>query len=949
VHVSGAAVDWAPLYAGARGGVELPTYAFQRRPYWTATPDASGAVTRLGLRRAGHPLLGAAVELAQDGGIVLTGRLSAVTHPWLADHVILGHILVPGTAFLELAGAAADRVGGGDTADLTLEAPLLLPEEAVLIQVTVGAPDRRGHRPVAIHARREDGKDGDDRDTAEWTRHATGTLAAPADRSPHEAEDAGRDLPGPWTSVDGTYERLSAHGYEYGPAFQGLRGVRGADGVIEAEVALPEELRGDAGDFGVHPALLDAALHPLVEFLAEDAAPGHIALPFTFTGVRLHASGAATLRVRWTRESGGWRLYASDPAGAAVLTLDAAGLREVPREQIERLGSAGTGKASSGGLYPVVWRSLPEPLGDGDCRWVRLSGDDLDAVAPGDGEAAPETVVVDLATPAGGPHGRDAVHALAARTLRLVHGWIADERFGQARLVLVTRGAQAARDGDPVPDLAAAAAWGLVRTAQTEHPDRFVLVDTADEDVPIAAVLASGEPQLAVREEALLVPRVARESVRPESGSAPLRRLGGHGSVLITGGTGGIGTLLARHLAERHGVRDLLLVSRRGDTADGARELAEALADLGATVRFAACDGADRAALAAVLSEATPPVSAVFHLAGTLDDGLLGDLDPDRLDAVLRPKADSALHLHELSLELGLDLDAFVVFSSVSGIVGTSGQANYAAANALLDALALHRYARDLPATSVAWGLWEQDAGMAGTLGATARARWARSGLTPLATDRALALLDDALAAPHPLHVATGLDQRALGERAARGELPAVLREVAPHVRRRAAASTARTDTTWSTRTAALAPAERERAALDLVRGVVAEVLGHTGADVVAGERSFKDLGFDSLTGVELRNRLASATGLRLSATVVFDHPTPATLAARLLDALGAGTAELAATPMAVAVAADEPIAIVGMACRYPGGVASPEDLWRLVESGTDAIGPFPADRGWDL
>ncbi|AKJ08823.1 hypothetical protein ABB07_01865 [Streptomyces incarnatus] len=953
VHVSGASVDWAPLYAGAGGGVDLPTYAFQRRRYWTATPDASGAVTRLGVRRAGHPLLGAAVERAQDGGIVLTGRLSAVTHPWLADHAILGHTLVPGTAFLELAGAAADRVGGGDTAELTLEAPLPLPPEAaVLIQVTVGAPDGQGHRPVAVHARREDGKDGDgreDADTAEWTRHATGTLVAPADRSTHETEDAARDLPEPWPPVDGTYGRLAAHGYEYGPAFQGLRGARGAHGLIEAEVALPDELREEAGHYGIHPALLDAALHPLVESLAEEAAPGHIALPFTFTGVRLHASGAAALRIRWTRERDGWRLYASDPAGAAVLTLDAAGLRDVPREQIERLGSAVPRNGSSGGLYPVVWRALPEPLGDADRRWVRISDDDLAAAVPADGRTAPEAVVMDLATPPGAPQGPDAVHALAARTLRLVRDWIADERFGQARLVFVTRGAQAAQDGDPVPDLAAAAAWGLVRTAQTEHPDRFVLVDTADGNVPLAAVLASGEPQLALRDGTLLAPCVAREAAPRESGTGPVHPIGGHGTVVITGGTGGIGTLLARHLAERHRVRDLLLVSRRGDTADGARELAGTLADLGATVRFAACDGADRAALATVLSEATPPVSAVFHLAGTLDDGLLGDLDPDRLDAVLRPKADSALHLHELSLELGLELDAFVVFSSVSGIVGTSGQANYAAANALLDALALHRRARGLAATSVAWGLWEQDTGMAGTLGTAARARWARSGLTPLAAERALALLDEALVAPHPLHVATSLDQRALGERAVRGELPAVLREVAPHVRRRAAASAASADATWSTRTAALAPAERERAALDLVRGVVAEVLGHAGADVVAAERSFKDLGLDSLTGVELRNRLASATGLRLPATVVFDHPTPTALAARLLDGLGTQPAGAARTSAVAAVAADEPIAIVGMACRYPGGVASPEDLWRLVESGTDAVGPFPQDRGWDL
>ncbi|MEV7405693.1 SDR family NAD(P)-dependent oxidoreductase, partial [Streptomyces sp. NPDC091267] len=954
VQVAGEKVDWSPLLGDGAGrpDLDLPTYAFQRRRHWTPTPDATASATRLGLVRADHPLLGAAVELADEGGLVLTGRLSLATHPWLADHDILGHPLLPGTAFLELAVAAADRTGGGEVAGLTLENPLVLPEaDALRIQVTVGAADDRGHRTFSVHTAPESAPD------AAWTRHATGTLAA-ADDTAAPAVPPGPPSPqATEKTVDALYERLAAHGYHYGPAFHGVRSLHEDGATLHAELVLPAELHEEAAHFGIHPALLDAALHPLVHRLADEAATGQIALPFDFAGARLHATGATALRIRWTKGDDGWTLHAFDPSGEPVLTLDAVSLRQVDGDRI----AAAAAGARPGALHRIGWHPVPAgPTAAGPTWAYADAADHAAGLAAG---PVPDALVVEL-TPADRPAGPEAARELAARTLALVQSWLADERFSEARLVLASRGAHAVDAGDPVPGLDAAPVWGLVRTAQAENPGRFVLLDLdpakGAAEPPYAAALASGEPQLAVRSGVLLAPRVERpDRERPGSATRPARLLGGAGTVLVTGATGTLGRLVARHLAGRHGVADLLLVSRRGADAAGAAELADELAGLGATARFAACDVADRQALAAVLAGAERPVSAVIHLAGILDDGLVTDLTPERLDAVLRPKADAARHLHELTTELGLDLDAFVVFGSVSGIVGNPGQANYAAANTSLDALAQHRHSLGLPGTSLAWGLWADDSGMAGTLDAASRARWARSGLAPLDTARALELFDEALSGPDALLVATRLDPQALAAQAASGDVLPVLRELVRSPRPRSAGTPAQTgaatDSSWATRVAALRGTERERAALELVRTTVGAVLGYAKSDTVAAERSFKELGFDSLTGVELRNRLATATGLRLPATVAFDHPTPGALAALLLTRLGGpatraeGTAPVLSGTADRIQATDEPIAIVGMACRYPGGVSSPEELWRLVESGTDAIGPFPADRGWDL
>ena len=410
--------------------------------------------------------------------------------------------------------------------------------------------------------------------------------------------------------------------------------------------------------------------------------------------------------------------------------------------------------------------------------------------------------------------------------------------------------------------------------------------------------------------------------------------------MLITGGTGGLGAVFARHLAEQ-GVRRLLLVSRRGDAAPGADRLVAELLELGCDARVAACDVADRDRLAALLAALDRPLTAVVHAAGVLDDGVVESLTAERLERVLRPKVDAALHLHELTA--GMALSAFVLFSSVAALIGSPGQANYAAANASLDALAARRRAEGLPATSLAWGLWADAGGMAGDLGEADLARLERMGVGALPARQALELFDAALGLDAALLAPVKLDLAALRAQARAGLLPALLRGLAPAPRR------ADADGSLAQRLAAVPAADRERVVLELVQAQVAAVLGHASAAAVGPDRAFKDLGFDSLSAVELRNRLTQATGVRLPATLVFDHPSPVAVARFLLAELGGTVAAARPAARPRRLDAGEPLAIVGMSCRYPGGVMSPEQLWELVATGRDAITGLPADRGWDV
>ncbi|MEW2524949.1 type I polyketide synthase [Streptomyces sp. NPDC047071] len=970
-HAHGAELDWKALLPGVRTTVDLPTYAFQRERYWPkAAPAGAGDVVFAGLRAAGHPLLGAAVSLAGAEGHLFTGRLSTQTHPWLVDHAVDGAILLPGTAYVELALRAGDEVGCGHLEELTLEAPLVVPEQgAVQLQISVGGPDGSGRRELSLFARPQD-----DSDDTPWTRHFTGSLlpAAPAEPSA-EAGELSAWPPARAERLDVTdlYERLTANGHGYGPLFQGLRAAwrRGDD--VYAEVELPQEAHADTEAFGLHPALFDAALHAigLGDFI-ERTDRAH--LPFVWSDVTLHATGATTLRVRVTSAGTDTvAVLAADATGQPVVSVGSLALRALSEEQL-------TGGPRLDALFQVEWTPVDAPATtDEQLASVALLGDaasgaplsarrtyaDLDALtaALDAGADLPATVLLPLfpETPsADGPGGTvelDAVRPLLERALDAVQGWLGDERFEASRLAVVTRGAVAA--GADAPDPVAAAVWGLLRSAQSEHPDRFALLDldpAGTDDAPVAAALAADEPELAVREGALRAPRLTRVPLPETTGNSETGDGSwGDGTVLITGGTGTLGGLVARHLVTRHGVRDLLLVSRRGEAAPGAAELRAELAESGARVRLAACDTADRAALAALLDETGAGLSAVVHVAGALDDGVVTALTPERLDTVLRPKADAALYLHELTA--GLDLSAFVLFSSAAGVFGTPGQANYAAANAFLDALAHHRRSQGLPATSLAWGLWAQASEMTAHLGAGELDRRTRAGAAPLTSAEGLALFDAAHAAGHPLTVPVRLDLAGLRARAASDGVPPLLRTLVRAPQRRTAAAAGQQEgSALAQHIAALPEADREEEVLTLVRGHAAAVLGYPSADAIAPDRAFREVGFDSLTAVELRNRLTAATGLRLPATLAFDYPAATVLARHVLEELlGTDAATLpkgtARTTAGTAPEDDDPIVIVSMSCRYPGGVTTPEDLWRLAADGVDAIGDLPADRGWDV
>ncbi|MFI1930493.1 SDR family NAD(P)-dependent oxidoreductase, partial [Streptomyces sp. NPDC020328] len=613
----------------------------------------------------------------------------------------------------------------------------------------------------------------------------------------------------------------------------------------------------------------------------------------------------------------------------------------------DELADSAASGAGADALFTVAWVAASDAvrpaeqmavLGELVAPGSRFA--DLDALesAIAGGAVVPEAVLVEVT--AGGRGGASAAREVTASTLGLLQRWVRSGPLAESRLVVVTR--QGVAVGDESPDLALAPVWGLVRSAQSENPGRFVLVDVEGEVPEWGVVAALDEPQVAVRGAVCLAPRLVRAS---EVAGAETPEFDPEGTVLITGGTGGLGVLFARHLAEQRGARRLLLASRRGTEAPGVTELVAGLEAVGCEVRVAACDVSDRAELASLIGSLDVPLTAVIHAAGVVDDGVLESLSAEQVERVMRPKVDAALHLHELTA--GMGLSAFVLFSSVAALIGSPGQGNYAAANAALDALAAHRRAQGLPATSLAWGLWAETSGMAGGLDETELARLERQGIGALSAEAGLGLFDRALRVGGSLVVPVRLDLAALRVRARSGLLPALLRGLV-----RVPGKSAGAGGSLARRLAEVGEADRERVVLELVQAQVAAVLGHATSAAVVPDRAFKELGFDSLGAVELRNRLTQASGVRLPSTLVFDHPTPVAVARFLLAEVG-GDVVAEKRPVVRArrasSGADEPLAIVGMSCRYPGGVSSPAELWELVSQGRDAVSPLPDDRGWDV
>jgi polyketide synthase 12 len=1193
---AGVPVDWSTAFARTGDAwVDLPTYPFQQRYYWQG-PTAPGATdaAEVGLTDADHPLVGGILRLADEDAVLLTGHWSAVAQGWLGDHRVAGSTVVPATVWLELARFAGTLVDRPRIEDLTVHATLVLPENGgVRVQVRVGAPDDQGRREIGMYSCPErEASDG------RWTRHAAGLLAESAATPGWGARTwppAGAELVG----TAGCYDRLAEAGYEYGASFSGLRSRWCLDDSGFAEVGVTVR---DSGEWPApHPALLDSALHPvLLDTL--DGGDDRLLLPSSFRGVELSAVDTDVLRVRVRT------------AGPDAVTVELADADGIPVGSIESLGmrplSPDRFPAIEGDLFRMEWTPVPATgVRSGEWATVRTP-QDLAVLA--EGATEPPLVVRADCTPSGGGLAESA-HTATANALELVQAWLADPRWESARLVFVTRGAVATRDGEDVAGIAQAPLWGLVRTAQTENPGRFALVDTDGDAADI--VLAKDEPQIALRGGRAYAPRLTRrppdalplpdapawrldttsqgtlenlallpepepaelgpgqvrvsirsaglnfrdvlialgtyperadlgleaagvvtgtgpgaegltvgdrvfglvtKSIGPtavadhrtlarmpagwtfeQAASVPVAFMAAHyglselaalmpgqsvlvhaaasgvgmaavqlaryrgaevfatassakwgllremglddehiassrsaefeqafaaatdgrgmdvvlnsltgertdaslrllprggvflemgkadlrdprsveerhpgvtyrpyaltalapeligellaellalfeqgalrplpvrvvdvrrapaalrmmsrgehtgkvvlrvpngdpeGTVLITGGTGVLGGLVARHLVTGHAVRNVVLVSRQGRGAPGAARLADELTGLGASVTIAACDVADREALAAVLADipADRPLTAVVHTAGVAANAPIDALTPDQLHAVLRAKVDGAVNLHELTAER--DLVAFVLYSSVAGVLGGPGQANYAAANVFLDALAAHRRAAGLPGTSACWGLWEQETDITSSLGCADLARLRRTGMAPMPTEQGLALLDTALGSDEAAPVLAALDLSAgatgeVGRALTRSRGPAPrARGTAPATRPRRTGSDAPekdagTDgSSLKSRLTGLPEAERETALRDLVRRHAAFVLGHESPDMVAGEQPFTDLGFDSLTSVELRNRLGSATGLRLPSTLAFDHPTPDAVVDYLLSELG--------------------------------------------------------------
>ncbi len=873
-HITGVAVDWPAVYAGSGARtVPLPTYAFQRERFWLVPTAGAGDVAAAGLHVVEHPILTAAVRVGDRDEWVYTGRISPETQPWTRDHVVFGIPIAPGTALVELALAAGAGVGAGALDELVLAAPLVLDDDAgCRVQVTVGAPED-GRREVAVYSTADAGPDDEQ---PEPTCHARGWLTTGTTGT--TGTTAAAPMPAQWPPagaepipVDGLYARMELAGLDYGPLFKGIRAAWRVGAELYTEVALPDDT--DDSGFVLHPALFDAALQGA---LVDKDPTAAVEMPFTWSGVR-PGRRVTSARVRLvTSAETGLRVDMVDETGAPVLGVGGLVYRSVDPAQLERARGGGPDS-----LYGVEW--VPVPVGQAaeKARLVRIGWDgdglaDLERAVAADG-TAPDAVVVRVAADLA--PGTPAAMALdaAGQMLATLQRWLATERLADTRLVAVTSGA-VALDGE-TPDIARAAAWGLARSVQSEHPGRIVLVDLDDAaaDVPWDALLAADEPQLAVRAGKVSAPRLARV---PAAAEDAVRSIDPAGTVLVTGGTGGLGVVFARHLAARHGVRHLVLVSRRGPAAEGAAELVAELTGLGAKVRIEACDIADRDQVTALLGSLDAPLTAVVHTAGVLDDGVIESVTPEQLARVMRPKVDAAWLLHELTAEL--DLSAFVLFSSGASLFGNQGQACYAAANGGLDAMAQQLRAAGVPATSLAWGVWADGVGMAGRLDGTNVARIESSGVALLAVERGLDLFDYSLGLDTAVLAPVQLDMPALRAQAREGSLHPLLRglvKVPAQAAEPAGGSLAQ-------RLAGVADNERESVVLDLVQAQVAAVLGHESAAAIDPDRAFRDMGFDSLASVGLRNRLSKITALRLPATLVFDHPTATAVTRFLLESV---------------------------------------------------------------
>ncbi|WP_340539825.1 type I polyketide synthase [Nocardioides sp. GXZ039] len=890
-HTAGASVAWAGIVGDPTGPPpDLPTYAFDRERYWLL--DRPGSVSGIaGMEQAAHPLLTARVDCA-DGRAVWTGRLATQTSPWLADHAVGSQVLFPGVGLAELLVAVGTDVGCAALDELVLQRPLSLGPDGLDLQVTFEPSEDAAPRRATVHMRDDDA----------WVLAASGTL------SPAVATN-GRAALAPWAEawpptgpgvrqIDPAtrYADLADLGYHYGAAFRGVQALWVDGTTLFAEVALAAE----PDDFVLHPALLDAVLHPILLAGREDG-DQELRLPFTFGGVTVHAQGATGLRVRITVDEGrdegagadgdeSYRIEAADARGHRVVSIDSLRAR--------RFAGADLGAAAPSVLHELAWRPAPSPspssatvtmvVVDGSPTGAgsasSATADHAHYASLSEVPAEAQLVLATLPETSGAPF--EQAHAAAHWALTTAQEWLGLAHPGT--LVVQTHAALGAGAVNP----SSAVVWGLLRSAQSENPRSFALLDHDGSDVDwsmIASHIGDGRDQLHVRDGVVHEPELARVPAgQEETGPTPPSAvvLDAHGTVLITGGTGGLGAHVARHLVARHGARHLLLVSRRGPEAPGVDVLVDDLTEAGAEVRVAACDVGDADQLQELLAQvaADHPLTAVVHAAGVLDDATVQRLAPEQLDTVLAAKLSAGWHLHTHTR--GADLRSFVLFSSMAGVTGNPGQGNYAGANAGLDALASHRHDLGLPATSVAWGLWAAETGLTEGLTGTDTARLERAGVRAMSTEQGLALLDAALASGRASVVGASFHTAGIRAGLAAGtthRLLAPLAGTGSSLPRAAGASDAGAQTDLADRLRGLSPQESQDVVAGLVCELIAATLAHASPTSIERNRAFSEMGFDSLTAVELRNRLDAATGLRLAVTTVFDHPTVERLSAHLV------------------------------------------------------------------
>ena len=914
-HVAGITLDWAAVLAGAGARqIDLPTYSFQRESYWIGgsqqkDKDAEG----LGLRDVSHAMLGAEIALP-DGGYLFTARLSQTDISWLPDHAIFGEIIVPGMSYVDLLAAAGRRMGVPQIRNLTLQAPLVLPRDgAAVLQVSVDPASAEGQRSFRIHARAiESGSEGP------WVLHASGSLGAELALSDDLSLATWPPASSTSIPLEGLYEGLAAKGLRYGAAFQGLREAfrKGAD--VYGTLALPEDQEIDG--YGVHPALLDAGLHLI--FAAGQLESPEVLVPFELQQLQIsQAKSSREVRAHLAlgkHDDSGQSMSASmsiyDTDGHLLASAMNMEFRSISPEKLRKatlLAAANAAESQPAHLYRVDWTSQPltsdvparatcAVVGSGAnanevTALLRIAGVDVLRVDTAselrerllrDGRRV-STVVRVVDPPNDGNIG-DAARETTTELVRELQDWTSAREFAEYRYVLVTSEAILPSQGEKNM-LASAPLWGLLRSVRSENPQRQWMLldmdgDEASQQVFVAALFASDEPEVALRRGKRLVPRW-------EQIEAPIldtQVLDPEGTVLITGGTGGLGVEVARHLAKHHGVRHLVLTSRRGLNAPGASELLVELATVGCKAEIAACDVADFAALEALL-ESIPeahPLTAVFHTAGVLDGGLAASLTADNVANVFAPKVKGAWNLHRLTKTRSLS--TFMLFSSVAGLVGSEGQGAYAAANTFLDALCQLRHKLGLPAQSLAWGPWGE-VGMAARLSDLHKDRMRQAGFISMSNAVALRELDRSMQQPESLLTPVELDREILGREAGRPWLRSLFPETAPAAPAQPAQPAAPAQPPKKSQTLpesleAANTQEREHLLLGLVRAEVAAVLRLHDPDRVLLDQPLQELGMDSLMAVDIRRRLEARLSMELPATLAFDCPTCGALLDHLLS-----------------------------------------------------------------